>query len=761
MWFPGWRMEWLKFILKNLSRRRTRTLLTVLGISVGVASIIGLGAMADGLKAGYDSMISGSNADLVISQPDAMDISMSSVDERVGEKVTSMPEVSEVAGMLEGFAQTEGVPYFFIFGYPLDSFLLDRFQIIEGVSIADRQAQRMRGTPIMIGSSAAESLKKSTGETIRLGSSVYRIVGIYQTGDGFEDAGGIVEIAEAQTLLGKQNKVSLYYIKLKDPSARQQVIERVERLWPDLSVGTTAEFSDAQVLDDFMQGYVWVIAGLAIVLGGVGMMNAQLMSVFERTREIGVLRAVGWSHRRVLFMILSESVIVCLAGGWLGILWGYLIMLTIGNNPAIFGAGSTNITTGLILQSLLVVFLLGIAGGLYPAWRASRLQPVEALRYEGGSAGEQVHRLPVGGMALQSLWQRTTRTILTLTVIGLTVGSIMALEGVVNGAADEMNQIALGANAEIMARQADIADTSTSAIDERAGEKIAAMPEVEHISGIMFTAVMLPENGSFFILQGYSPREYAIRRFRIEEGTTLTANHQIIIGKTIAEALNKEVGQTLDLSGTRFKIVGIYTSSVSWEGLGGVVTLRDAQTFMGRPRKVTLFSIKLRDPSQAKAVVEKINREIPDVHAALSGEFASQMPDMEAMDAIMAGISFLAIGVGGLGVMNTMLMAVMERTREIGVLRALGWRRRSILLMIMKEALLLAGLGALAGILIAFGLVVLIQMEPSMGQAMQASWNVRIFIRAILVALILGGVGGLYPAYRATRLQPVEALRYE
>jgi len=112
-------------------------------------------------------------------------------------------------------------------------------------------------------------------------------------------------------------------------------------------------------------------------------------------------------------------------------------------------------------------------------------------------------------------------------------------------------------------------------------------------------------------------------------------------------------------------------------------------------------------------------------------------------------------------VMNTMLMAVMERTREIGVLRALGWRRRSILLMIMKEALLLAGLGALAGILIAFGLVALIHMEPSMGQAMEASWNVRIFIRAVLVALILGGVGGLYPAYRATRLQPVEALRYE
>ena len=754
-------MEWLKFILKNLMRRRTRTLLTVLGISAGVAAIIGLGAMADGLSAGYDSMISGSNADLVISQPDAMDISMSSVDENVGEKVASMPEVEEISGMLEGFMQTEGSPYFFVFGYPESSFVLNRFQIIEGVSIDDREAQRMRGTPIMIGSSAAESLNKKVGDTIRIGSSVYRVVGIYQTGDGFEDSGGILELEEAQSLLGKQNKVSLFYIKLKDTAGRQRVIERAERLWPDLSIETTAEYSDKQVLDDFMQGYVWVIAGLAIILGGVGMMNAQLMSVFERTREIGVLRAVGWSHRRVLYMILSESITVCILGGILGIFWGYLIMLSVGNNPVIFGASSTNIRPGLIFQAVMVVFLLGISGGLYPAWHASKLQPIEALRYEGGSSGEQVHRLPVGGMALQSLWQRTTRTILTLTVIGITVGSIMAMESVVRGFAGEMNQIAIGADAQIMLRQADIADTSTSAIDERSGEKIAALPEIQHISGIMFTAVMLPENGSFFILQGYSPREYAIQRFNIVEGKTLDANRQIIIGKTVAEALKKKVGETIDLSGTRFKIVGIYTSSVSWEELGGVITLRDAQTFMGRPRKVSMFAVKLHDPTQARLVVEKINREFPDVHAALSGEFADQMPDMEATDAMLIGISILAIGVGGLGVMNTMLMAVMERTREIGVLRALGWRRRAVLIMIMKEALLLASFGALSGVLIAFGLVGLIHLEPSFGQALKPVWDIEIFVRAILVALLLGGVGGLYPAYRATKLQPVEALRYE
>jgi putative ABC transport system permease protein len=200
---------------------------------------------------------------------------------------------------------------------------------------------------------------------------------------------------------------------------------------------------------------------------------------------------------------------------------------------------------------------------------------------------------------------------------------------------------------------------------------------------------------------------------------------------------------------------------VGWEDSGAVISLRDAQNFLGRPRKVTMYSVKLVDPKQAEKVVDKINTNIPDVYAALSGEFADQMPDMESMDGMMGGISFLAILVGGLGVMNTMLMSVLERTREIGVLRALGWRRRQVLEMIITESLILSGLGALGGILIALGLTQLMVSTPAIADLVAFQWTAGIFIRAILVALVLGLVGGLYPAYRATKMQPVEALRYE
>lgn len=748
-------------IFRNLLRRKTRTALTVLGISLGVAAIIILGAMAEGLEAGYTAVITGTQADLVLSQPNSIELSYSSVDESIGKELLAMPEVSEISGMIQGFLQAENAYVFFVFGYPEGSFMLDKFQITQGHKLNSREAQAMRGKPLILGSAAATALKKKVGDTLRIGDSSFRIVGIYTTGDAFEDSGAVLDLQEAQILLGKSRQVSLFYIRLKETNLRSRIQYRVERRWPDLELNSTREFADKQVYADYMKAYVWVIAGLAIVLGGVGMMNAQLMSVFERTREIGVLRAVGWSRKLVLGMILGESIVVCLIGGILGVGIGYLGLYFITESTVMMGMSTESITIGLLAQALMTVLVLGLFGGLYPAWRASQLQPIEALRYEGGSSGSSVKRLPFGGMPIQSLWQRTTRTALTVSVIAITVGSIMALQSMVNGMSKSMADMAIGEDAEIMVRQANIADTSTSAIDEKIKDKIAAMPETESVSGMLLTAVMLPENNSFFILQGFNPGEFAIRRFKIVRGETLTNNRQIIIGSMIAKALKKDVGDAIVLSGSRFRITGVYESSVGWEELGGVITLRDAQTFMGRPRKVTIIAVKLKDPSQASAVVEKINRQIPDIHAALTGEFAAQMPDFEATNALMGGISFLAIAVGGLGVMNTMLMAVLERTREIGVLRALGWRRRRVMDLILRESAILGLLGGLVGVGVAMVLAYSIKLSPLYRDIIQPIWSADVFIRAILVSLILGLLGGGYPAYRATKLQPVEALRYE
>ena len=458
-------------------------------------------------------------------------------------------------------------------------------------------------------------------------------------------------------------------------------------------------------------------------------------------------------------MILSESLLVSLLGGALGIAFGWLMLVAFSSAAGIFGASAANVNTGILIQAFATVMVLGLVGGAYPAWRASRLQPVEALRYEGGASGSSIRRVPVGGMAAQSLWQRSSRTLLTLGVIGVTVGGIMALEALIVGVSEMMS--GMSGDSEIMVRQAGIADTSLSALDERIGDKIAVLPGVSHVSGVGFTGTILPDSGTIFIMFGYSPNEYAIQEYNIVEGGPLTNNRQILLGRLMANGLNKSVGDIVEIGGSRFRVVGIFESGSTWEEMGGVISLREAQSFMGRPRKVTMYMVKVDNPNQAPEIKDRINTEMPDAHASLSGEFVEQMPDMQAMDGMMAAISFLAVAVGGIGVLNTMLMSVLERTREIGVLRALGWRRRRVLGMIINESLLLGLLGGLVGILVAYGLTFLLNQIPMIGSILTPKWELVIFLRAVAVALLLGLLGGLYPAYRATRLQPVEALRYE
>ena len=747
-------------IFKNLFRRKGRTLLTVLGISIGVMAIIILGALADGIGSGYESIISGSKADLAIAQPDVIEPSMSGVDEKVGEQLEEMSEISDVSGMIQGIVTADDLPYFYVFGYPADSFILERFKITEGYTFNSREARTIRGKHVLLGRSASEALNKGVGDSVLLTTTSFRVIGIYETGSSFEDGAAVIQVSDAQALLGRQRQVSIFYFKLKDPDFKDRVISRGERLWPDLKISTTADLADQQIMGDAMNGMVVVIAGMAIVIGGVSMTNSQLMSVFERTREIGVLRAVGWTSKRVMRMILGESIVVGLLGGVLGTFFGFLNLSALSSYLVAFGANQNSIDTPLMIKAFSVVIILGLVGGLYPARRAAQLKPVEALRYEGGGSGGTQKKFPIGGMAVQSLWQRSTRTLLTLGVIGLTIGSILTLESVVMSASDLLNEVGSGSGAEIMLRQANVSDTSQSVIDEDIINRISALPKVESASGMVFTAVTMPET-TFFFLFGLEPNNFAIQRYTIIEGDSLHGNRQIIIGQGAANALHKKPGDTIEISASRFKVVGIYETGVGWESTGGVTTLRDAQILAGRPRKSTMVAVKLVDSKDSEEVVDLINQKFPDVHASLSGEFAENLPDMKNTGEMLGAVSFMALLIGGVGIMNTMLMAVLERTREIGALRSLGWKRRDIIKMILSESFLLSIIGGISGIIIAFLIVFSLAQVPSLKDTITPSFTLNMYIKAFSISLGLGLIGGIYPALRASQMQPVEALRYE
>jgi ABC-type antimicrobial peptide transport system permease subunit len=362
-------------------------------------------------------------------------------------------------------------------------------------------------------------------------------------------------------------------------------------------------------------------------------------------------------------------------------------------------------------------------------------------------------------MTARNLLRRRTRTALTLLGIGVSIAAIVALGAMAQGTKELMTAMFRASQTDLLAIQSGV-DADFSAVDEHTGARIEARDDVEALSGVIMTAVST-EQTSMLILSGYNPRSFAIRHFRIIEGESLTGRHQVIVGKNAAEQMGIEIGDTLRLLKSNFRVVGIYETGISYEDVGVVIGLREAQALTGKPHQVMYYAIKLRDPGQAEAVKQELEATFPDLDFALTAEIAESMSDFQVLEAMVMQISLLAIFIGGLGMLNTMLMSVLERTREIGVLRALGWRKRQVLGMILQESVVLGVVGGLLGILLGFGLGGLVSLVPGSWGAFDLTYTPQILIQAVIVALVAGAVGGLYPAWRATRMRPVEALRYE
>jgi ABC-type antimicrobial peptide transport system permease subunit len=318
----------------------------------------------------------------------------------------------------------------------------------------------------------------------------------------------------------------------------------------------------------------------------------------------------------------------------------------------------------------------------------------------------------------------------------------------------------VGSQADLMALEADASDMGYSTIDERVGARLSALEDVEAVSGVGFAFATTEENPIFFMM-GYNPREFGIRHFKIVEGQPLVTNRQMIVGRQTAEAMGLEVGDTFRILESTFRVVGIYETGGSFEDSGAVITARDAQRLAGRPHQVSMYGIKVRDPDKIEQVRDYLNANFSEIEVSLSSDFAESIPDMERMGAMTGQIVFMAVFLGAVGMLNTMLMSVLERTREIGVLRALGWRRRQVVDLILREALVLGALGGVFGILLGMGLVWALQQIPLIGGMLEPSYGTALLAQAMAMALVAGMIGGLYPAWRATRMRPVEALRYE
>ncbi|MBU7010557.1 MAG: ABC transporter permease [Theionarchaea archaeon] len=361
--------------LKSVFRRRMRSGLTIAGIAIGIMLVTALLLVADGLETQFTRVVEEGGGDFIVVERDASDLMMSRVDLSAKRELEKMDEISWVSGMAITVTKILDRPYFMVFGVDPGEPVIQHFEIVEGQQLTSNDTGK-----IMVGRMISVQKGLQVGDTLNMKGSTFEILGIYETGASFEDAGGVILLSEAQSLFGLGNQVSMLRVKLEDVNKVDAVRTKIEKQYPQLLAMRSSEVVAQQEDLQLIAGISALISLIAIVVGSIGIMNTMVMSVMERIREIGILRAVGWKRRSILSMVLKESLCISIIGGIIGIILGILIVNNLAAEIEI--PLTVSITPDLVISAFIIAVILGILGGIYPAWRASKMSPMEALSHE-------------------------------------------------------------------------------------------------------------------------------------------------------------------------------------------------------------------------------------------------------------------------------------------------------------------------------------------------------------------------------------------
>jgi putative ABC transport system permease protein len=368
-------VTWAGLVLKNLLRRKARTALTVAGVAIGVGLIVALLSIAAGVKQSANQLIHVGRSDFGLFQTGAADLTRSLLPESLARNVRATRGVARVARIFLVVGTVEHSDSSLLFGYAPAEFPEQRLVIVSG--------RRPTGNQALVGDGAVSIYRVHTGGIVHVAGRPFRVAGVYHSGNRFVDRGVILPLPVVQAIAQRPNEVTTLGVIVEVGQTPKAVVKSLERRFP--GVTAVIEPGQAVTIDTSSRLIVtagWIFSLLALIIGGIGVTNTMAMAVFERIREIGIMRAVGWSSARIAALIVSEAIgigLIALAVGLLGG-WGAAVLFT--NHSSLSSLTEADFTGSVFAWGL--AFALGVAliGALYPAWRAISLTPIEALRRE-------------------------------------------------------------------------------------------------------------------------------------------------------------------------------------------------------------------------------------------------------------------------------------------------------------------------------------------------------------------------------------------
>lgn len=370
-------MRFLTLVFVNLRRHKLRALIGVAGIGFGVAAMLTILSIVHGAIGMFERILAVDSHYLVF-EKNVSDLFFSSVPDERTAALRAMENVAAAEPQLFGLVTSGDHPIITCFGLEATNPRLAKAKWLAG---RREDFGRNKGG-IWLGVRAAEFLEAKAGQKLAIGKGEFTVAGIFATENGFEDGGVFLPLREAQAFFSREGVASVVAVKLRDQSRGAEFKRAVASASPGLIALENREFNRSYTQFRILHFTAWAVGLCAFLLGGLGVANTMLLSVFSRIREIAVLRVCGFSSGQVAGLILGEAVMIAAAGLAVGLALGYGVLAALEQAPQLNGYIQPVVKPVMLAGIAITALVTAALGALWPARFAARIQPAEALRYE-------------------------------------------------------------------------------------------------------------------------------------------------------------------------------------------------------------------------------------------------------------------------------------------------------------------------------------------------------------------------------------------